>query len=90
MMALVVLAFLQFTTTSTGTKISWTWRPILRLKEFSKYSHFLVITLYFWIVLFSFWQIEDDNGYWLERLRIKVPFLLIPLAYLGLPRLSKD
>ncbi len=89
MMALVMLGFLNFETTPNGTKISWTWRPFSRLLEFSKYSHFLVITLYFFIVLFSFWQVEGDNSYWLERLRIKVPFLLIPLAYLGLPKLNK-
>lgn len=88
MMALVILGFLNFDTTASGTKISWTWQPFTRLKQFSKYSHFLVLTLYFWIVLFSFWQVEGDSSYLLERLRIKVPFLLIPLAYLGLPKLS--
>lgn len=90
MMALVILGFLNFDTTASGTKISWTWQPFARLKQFSKYSHFLVLTLYFWIVLFSFWQVEGDSSYLLERLRIKVPFLLIPLAYLGLPKLSKN
>ena len=89
MMALVILGFINFDTTPKGTKVSWTWQPFIRLKQFSKYSHFLVITIYFWIVLFSFWQVDGDYSYLLERLRIKVPFLLIPLAYLGLPKLSK-
>ena len=88
MMALVILGFLNFDTTSKGTKIKWTWKPFIRLNQFSKYSHFLVITLYFWLVLFSFWQVDGDYSYFFERLKIKVPFLLIPLAYLGLPKLS--
>lgn len=46
------------------------------------------MSLYFWIVLFSFWQIDGDAYYFVERLRIKMPFLLIPLAYLGLPKLT--
>ncbi len=89
MMSLVLLGFVDFKTTEKGRKVNWSWKPIIRLKQFSKYSHFLVITLYFWIVLFSFWQVEGDYNYFLERLRIKVPFLLIPLAYLGLPRLGR-
>ena len=88
MMALVILGFLNFDSAASGTKISWTWQPFVRLKQFSKYLHFLVLTLYFWIVLFSFWQLDGDSSYFLERLRIKVPFLLIPLVYLGLPKLS--
>lgn len=89
MMALVILGFLDFNTTANGTKVKWTWSPFIKLKQLSKYSHILVITLYFFIVLFSIWQVEADNNYLLERLRIKVPFLLMPLAYLGLPKLSK-
>lgn len=88
-MALVVLGFFNFERSSEGLSIRWTWLPFNGLRQFSKYAHFLVITLLFWIVLFSFWQLNDDNSYFLERLRIKVPFLLIPLAYIGLPRLSK-
>lgn len=88
MMSLVLLAFLKFENSDLGTKIKWTWKPIVGLKQITKYAHFLVLTLFFWLVLFSFWQLGDDPSYFLERLRIKVPFLLIPLSYIGLPRLS--
>lgn len=88
-MSLVILGFLNFDTSEGTTKVKWTWKPFFGLKAFSKYAHFLVLTLLFWIVLFSFWQLGDDNSYFLERLRIKVPFLLIPLAYIGLPSLSR-
>lgn len=89
MMSLVILAFLNIESNSESFRLKWSWLPFTALKQMAKYAHFLVLTLLFWIVLFSFWQLSDGNSYFLERLRIKVPFLLIPLAYIGLPRLSK-
>jgi O-antigen ligase len=32
---------------------------------------------------------SENTGYWLERLRIKLPFLILPLAFANLPPLSK-
>jgi len=89
LMALVVLAFLDINRIDNSTNIRFSWKPILALREPNNYYHVLVITLYFWIVLFSFWQVEDSS-FLLERLRIKVPFLLLPLAFLGLPRFQKS
>ncbi len=47
-----------------------------------------VVTLPFFIVLFSgFWT--EDYTYWLERLRIKLPFLFLPLAFAAGPKLEE-
>lgn len=46
----------------------------------------------FWVLcglfFFVFWGVWDlqDTGYWLSRLRIKVPLLVLPLAFFFLPR----
>lgn len=40
------------------------------------------------LLLLGVWQTEDW-GYYLERLRIKVPLLALPFIWLGLPDLSK-
>lgn len=38
-------------------------------------------TLYFWLVLLSGWQTDAGNwSYWLAKLRIKLPLLLLPLT----------
>jgi len=48
----------------------------------------------FWMLcglfFFTFWGVWDiqDMGYWLSRLRIKIPFLVLPLAFFFLPRPS--
>ncbi len=47
-----------------------------------------VFTLPFFIVLFSgLWS--EDYGYWLERLRIKLPFLVLPFAFAAGPKFSE-
>lgn len=44
--------------------------------------------LYFLIVLLGMYSLEDP-GYWLARLRIKAPFLVLPLVFFVLPPFSK-
>ncbi|MCB0689840.1 MAG: O-antigen ligase family protein [Saprospiraceae bacterium] len=43
----------------------------------------------FFIVLFGGFY-SDESLYWLERLRIKFPFLLVPLAFYLIPKVSKS
>jgi len=59
-----------------------------KLTNWKRYAPFLVISLYFFIVLFSMWQVDGDYTYLLERLRIKLPFIALPIAFLGLPHFS--
>jgi len=58
------------------------------LKDWKKNIAFLSISFYFFVVLFGIWQVEGDYTYLLERLRIKLPFLALPIAFLGLPRFN--
>jgi len=46
------------------------------------------LTLLFWIVVPGFIGLEDA-AYWYSRLRIKIPFILVPLAFMLLPPLSR-
>lgn len=57
------------------------------LKQFKLQPYFWIIMLPFFLVLFDFWRVEDYD-FWLTRLRIKAPFLLLPMAFLVFPRLS--
>lgn len=50
---------------------------------------FAVIPLYFFIVLSGLFYPLEDPGYFLERLRIKAPFLGLPLFFWLLPAFSK-
>ncbi len=56
-----------------------------KLMDWKSNAAFLVIPFYFFIVLFGIWQVEGDYTYLLERLRIKLPFIALPIAFLGLP-----
>ena len=54
---------------------------------FSSRVH-LIITLFFFIVFLSGVMTEDWE-YWLNRLQMKLPFLVLPIIFCGLPTLSK-
>ena len=47
-----------------------------------------MLTIPFFIVLYG-GLYSDDTNYWLSRLRIKVPFLLFPMAYYLIPAVSR-
>lgn len=47
-----------------------------------------VVSLSFFIVLYG-GLYSDDTAYWLSRLRIKAPFLLLPLAFFLIPAISR-
>ncbi|MEM6964791.1 MAG: O-antigen ligase family protein [Bacteroidota bacterium] len=49
---------------------------------------YLAVTVFFLIVLISGIYSADVN-YWLERLRIKLPFLLLPFAFVSMPTLRE-
>ena len=56
--------------------------------NFWKNKAFVALMIPFLLVLVS--GLWSENGhYWLERLRIKLPFLILPLAFANLPPLSK-
>lgn len=49
---------------------------------------FLIIPVYFFIVLSGVFY-SDDYGYLLERLRIRLPFLVLPFAFISFPPFPK-
>ncbi len=57
-------------------------------KRFSKYKAFPVLTIFFFLVLISILY-SEDAGYLLERLRLKLPFLILPVCFAVLPAFSK-
>ena len=88
MFALAVLSLIRF---RVGARVFWVAidvEAIRRMLRIFQYPPFAAVALLFFIVLLSFWQVED-YGYWLGRLRIKVPFLALPLVFLGHPRLEE-
>lgn len=48
-----------------------------------------------WVISISFFMVvfgglySDDTTYWLTRLRIKAPFLLLPMAFFMIPKINK-
>ena len=49
---------------------------------------YVVLTLLFWVVLWS-GMYSDEKSFWLERLRVRIPFLILPWAFANAPILSK-
>ena len=88
MIALAVLCLVDFQFGKDSFTVEPDREAIKRLLRFWHYPAFLSLALFFLIVLLSFWQTYDD-GYWLARLRIKLPFLGLPLVFIALPRYSE-
>lgn len=76
-------------------QVDWTKAGWLRFnpKFFHYFAQFfrskthLIITLFFWIVFVS-GLMTEDWGYWSNRLLMKLPFLVLPIIFCGLPKLS--
>lgn len=63
------------------------WTPQY-LVNFWQNKALVALTVPFLLVVVSgFWS--ENTDYWLERVRIKLPFLILPLAFANLPPLSK-
>ena len=88
MIGLVALALFQLK--FDGPRVRLTWRDTLpdTWQRFRQEKVWWVVTLSFFIVVFSI-PYSSDWDYTLERLRIKLPFLVLPFAFLSMPKLSK-
>ena len=87
MIALIVLAVFRWDSTQA---FPLRFRNTIKafLKKARQNRVFLVVTLPFLLVLLSSLY-SSDVDYTLERLRIKLPFLLLPFVFLVMPSLSK-
>lgn len=88
MFMLSILCLVEIRFEERGVAIGPDRAALARLRRFWHYPAFWSLTLFFAVVLFSFWQ-TYDYGYWLARLRIKAPFLGLPLVFLALPRFTE-
>lgn len=88
MIALVLLAVFELKI--DGPKVSLTLRGSLRenFKKYRNYRAWLAVSVPFLLVLVS-WLWSSDLTYTLERLRIKLPFLVLPFAFASMPALRK-
>jgi O-antigen ligase len=75
-----VLEYLQF----------WKWKittPLFLNNLFKNPAYIAVSLSFFLVVISGLWS--EDIGYWLSRVRIKIPLLVLPVAFSLIPPLSK-
>ncbi|MBK8655722.1 MAG: O-antigen ligase family protein [Haliscomenobacter sp.] len=89
-MSLFLLSALAVFAWDTSRTFPIRIHPALRSsgKHFIRRPDFWVIALYFMLVLAGVLY-ALDMGYWLSRLRIKLPFLAIPFVFFLLPSLKE-
>jgi O-antigen ligase len=87
MIGLLMLSLIRFPGEG-ASKYSFNTKAFQCIANYRNHLALVVVPLFFGIVLFSAWQTTGDTHYLLERLRIKLPFLILPFAFLGLPKFS--
>lgn len=85
MIALVILGLLQLEISRGWPRFRFNIEGLRRVRSISRYPAFLVLTFFFVVCVIRFYPLGDPS-YYLERLRIKAPFVFFPLAFLALPR----
>lgn len=80
MLGLILLSFLKIDNNRLQFKEA-TWTKLSQLPQFPS---FWIISLSFFILFLNVWLTEDFD-FWLTRLRIKLPFLLLPIAFYLFP-----
>lgn len=87
---MILLLLLSFFENSASDNFRFRWNTAFRqnVDQLWKRKDFLVVTLFFLIILCSGLYSADLN-YLGERLRIKLPFLLLPFAFVSIPALSQ-
>ena len=89
MIIILFLGYFNYYNEAGKFSLSFNKEPFKNIFDFKKYLPFAALTLFFFIYVFSFWQNDGDLAYYFERLRIKLPFLALPIAFLGIPKFSK-
>ena len=87
---MIMLILIGLMDTLPGKRFKVRLNPKLKenLQKLWIRKDFLTITLFFFIVLCS-GIYSSDFGYLGERLRIKLPFLLLPFAFISIPSFSE-
>lgn len=89
MIGLCVLAVFRFEIIEGKVNFGLNWDGLKRLKNIFNYPSFAVLFLFFAITAIWFYPIGELD-YLMTRLRIKIPFIVLPFAFLGLPQFRKD
>ena len=58
------------------------------IKKMFEYKAFWVVMLFFFLVVFS-GLFSEDLDFWFRRLKVKLPFLMLPFAFAGVKPLSE-
>lgn len=88
MLGLGIAALIKFEQKGNKYKTVWDKKAIGLLFRPWTYPSLGILTLLFWVVFISIWQ-GGDIFYWLDRLRVKAPLLIIPLMFLMFPRFTQ-
>ncbi len=88
MIGIIALSLFQRKEEVAGFRLKMRSNLKDNFRKFLKDKSFLIITIPFFLVLFTS-VYSADIQYTLERLRIKIPFLLLPFAFFSLPNLEK-
>jgi O-antigen ligase len=88
MIGLLVLALFQLEIEGPQVRVFFRKNLKENFREYWKYKAWLAVSVPFFLVLISaLWS--GDVDYTLERLRIKLPFLILPFAFASMPALRK-
>lgn len=87
MIGLIATALVRFDWTKRFP-LDIDWAAIRQLRHFHRAPAFWAVTLFFFLVVFSF-SPEQEMNFWLERLRIKMPFIFLPLTFFIFPRFTE-
>ncbi|MEZ4955331.1 MAG: O-antigen ligase family protein [Saprospiraceae bacterium] len=88
MIGLLVLALFQLEIEGPQVRVFFRKNLKENFRAFWKYKAWLAVSVPFFLVLISaLWS--GDVDYTLERLRIKLPFLILPFAFASMPALRK-
>ena len=88
MISLAVLSILKLEIIAGRIKLNWYENPWQKLKTIFQHPVFPVFFIFLLVTLLRFYPIGDE-GYLMQRLRIKLPFVVLPLAFMLLPRFRR-
>ncbi len=85
MISLIVLSIFQL----NEKRIIFRKELANNFKNYIQNAAWMALTIPFFLVLFTAIYSTEDSNYLLERLRIKIPFLLLPFAFYSIPSFSQ-
>lgn len=88
MFLLAGVSLVAWNTVAGEIQLSLDRSAVNRLRQWRQYPALVSLSALFFVVLFSAWGMTEFD-YWTDRLRIKLPFLLLPLLFIALPPMSE-